>query len=193
MIEEVKFKMNEYCYLAHGGPGSGRYPLGSGNRPYQKFEGSRGRSSGGIGGYIRSRIAKKSEERKQKSVEEENRKREESEKEKKRMAEDKERVLRSGTASEVMKYKGQLTNQELNSAAERIRLENQLSSYSEKEVKTALDSLKKIQSYSNVGSALAKDGIEIWNSFAAIYNTTPNGKDNPLTLVNRGGGGKKKE
>ena len=26
-------------YISHGGPGSGRYPLGSGERPYQKYEG----------------------------------------------------------------------------------------------------------------------------------------------------------
>ena len=26
-------------YISHGGPGSGRYPLGSGERPYHKYEG----------------------------------------------------------------------------------------------------------------------------------------------------------
>lgn len=185
--------MNEYLYLAHGGPGSGRYPLGSGDRPYQKFEGSGRKSSGGISGYIRSRKAKKAETQKQKAAEEEKKRKLEEAREQQRLDADKERVLRSGTAQEVLKYQGRLTNQELNAAAERIRLENQLSSYSEKEIKTALDKMKKVQAYTNVGSALAKDGIELWNSFVAVYNATPRGQKDPLTIVSKGGGGSDKK
>lgn len=188
---EVNFKMNNIYYLVHGGPGSGRYPLGSGARPYQKFETSRKRS-GGISGYIKARKAKKAEESLQKAKVEAQRKKEAAEAEAKRLEEDKERVLRSGTASEVLKYQGKLTNKELTDAETRIRLENNLKSYSEKEIKSGLDKLKTIQSYSNVGAALAKDGIELWNSFAAIFNATPDGKKNPLPFVSKGDGGKKK-
>lgn len=184
--------MNNIYYLSHGGPGSGRYPLGSGSRPYQKFEGSR-RKSGGIVGYIKSRKTKKAEDRLQKAKVEAEKKKISKEEEEKRLERDKERVLRSGTASEVMRYQGKLTNRELSDAAERLRLENQLKSFSEKEVKTALDKLKTIQSYSNVGSALAKDGISLWNSFVSIYNSTPEGRKKPLTLISGGGGGEKKK
>lgn len=180
--------MNDF-YLIHGGPGSGRYPLGSGERPYQKLEGSRRKSSGGISGYIKSRKAKKEEERVQKAKEEARKKQLDREENDRKLEADKERVLRSGTASEVMRYQGRLTNKELNDAADRIRLENQLNGYSEKEVKSALDKLKTIQSYTNVSSALAKDGIDIWNSFVAIYNVTANGKNKPLTLIGKGSGG----
>lgn len=184
--------MNNIYYLAHGGPGSGRYPLGSGERPYQKFEGSR-RKSGGISGYIKSRKAKKAEEQAQKQRNEELKKRLEEEQRKRQHDADKERVLREGTATEVMKYQGELTNKELAEVADRLRLERQISGYGADETKKALDKLKTLQSYTNVGSALAKDGIEIWNSFASIYNATSEGKKNPLSLIKKGeGDGKKK-
>lgn len=187
--------MNEYFYLAHGGPGSGRYPLGSGDRPYQKYEDSRRRSSGGIGGYIRSRRAKKAERQMQKAEEQERERKLAEAREKQKLDAEKENVLRSGTAQDLMKYQGRLTNQELNMAAERLRLERQISSYSSDEIKTNLDKLKKIQAYTNVGAALAKDGASIWNSFVSVYNTTSSGKKDPLPKVkeDKGDEGKKKK
>lgn len=183
--------MNEQYYLIHGGPGSGRYPLGSGDRPYQKFEGSR-RKSGGISGYIRSRKERKAESKHAKAMADAQKRAAEEVERRRQLEVEKERVLRGGTASEVMRYRGQLTNKELSDVADRLRLENQIGGYSQKEIKTGLDHLKKIQAFSNVGSALAKDGIEIYNSLAAIYNATPDGQKKPLTLVNKGGGDKKK-
>lgn len=187
--------MNEYFYLAHGGPGSGRYPLGSGDRPYQKYEDSRKRSSGGIGGYIKARKARKAETQRLKAEEQERERKLEEAREKQKLDAEKEKVLRSGTAQDLMKYQGRLTNQELNMAAERLRLERQISSYSSDEIKTNLDKLKKIQSYTNVGAALAKDGANIWNSFVSIYNTTPYGKKEPLSKVkeDKSDEGKKKK
>lgn len=182
--------MNEFYYLAHGGPGSGRYPLGSGARPYQKFEGKKQRK--GISGYIQSRRSKKIEEQRQKQMQELQRQKKEKEETAKRLAADKARVLREGSPEEVMRYKGQLTNNEWKEAADRLRLERQISEYAEQDIKTALDKMKKIQSYTNVGSALAKDGIDLYNSFAAAYNATSKGQKNPLTIINRGGGDKKK-
>lgn len=174
--------MNDLYYLSHGGPGSGRYPWGSGDRPYQRLEGSRQRSKG-ILGYIKSRRAKKMEAQLEKAKEEAKARKLKDEENQRKLEADKERVLRSGTASEILRYQGQLTNKELSDAENRIRLENSLKSYSEKEIKTGLDTLKKIQSYSNVSSALAKDGISLWNSFASIYNVTPTGKKEPLPMI----------
>lgn len=186
---EVKFKMSNVYYLSHGGPGSGRYPLGSGDRPYQKFEKSKGRK-GGISGYIQSRKAKKAEEQQQKVRNEELRKRLEEDQEKRRMAADKERVLREGTATEVMKYQGQLTNQELQNAFTRLNLESQLRNLSEKEMKSAVDKIDGIMKTVKTGTEWAKIGTDTYNTIAAIYNATPDGQKKPLTLV--GGGGKKK-
>lgn len=179
---EVKFKMNNIYYLSHGGPGSGRYPLGSGERPYQKYEGSGGRS-GGISGYIRSRRAKKAEAKEQKERNEELRKRMEEEQKKRQHDADRERVLREGTATEVMKYQGELTNQELQNAFTRLNLESQLRGLSQKEMKTAMDKVDGIMKTIKTGTEWAKIGTDTYNTFAAIYNATPEGQRKPLTLV----------
>lgn len=184
--------MNNIYYLAHGGPGSGRYPLGSGERPYQKFEGSRRKSSGGISGYIKSRKAKKAEEQAQKQRNEELKKRLEEEQRKRRQHDaDKDRVLREGTATEVMKYQGELTNQELQNAFTRLNLESQLRNLSQKEMQSAMDKIDSIMKTVKTGTEWAKIGTDTYNTIAAIYNATPEGQKKPLTLVG-GGGGKKK-
>lgn len=183
--------MNNIYYLAHGGPGSGRYPLGSGERPYQKFEGSRRKSSGGISGYIKSRKAKKAEEQAQKQRNEELKKRLEEEQRKRQHDTDKERVLREGTATEVMKYQGELTNQELQNAFTRLNLESQLRNLSQKEMQSAMDKIDSIMKTVKTGTEWAKIGTDTYNTIAAIYNATPEGQKKPLTLVG-GGGGKKK-
>lgn len=189
---EVNFKMNEFYYLAHGGPGSGRYPLGSGDRPYQKYEGSRGGSSG-ISGYIRSVKAKK-EEKKMAKATKEAQKKEAEEAERKRILEaDKERVLRSGKASEVMRYQGLLTNQELQNAFTRLNLESQIGRLSQAEVKSSMDKIDNIMKTVKTGTEWAKIGTDTYNTIAAIYNATPEGQKKPLTLVNKGGGGDKKK
>lgn len=188
---EVNFKMNECFYLAHGGPGSGRYPLGSGERPYQKFEGSR-RKSGGISGYIRSRKAKKTEEKQQRQRNEDLRRKMEEEQKKRQHDSDKERVLREGTATEVMKYQGELTNQELQNAFTRLNLESQLRNLSQKEMRSAMDKVDDIMKTVRTGTEWAKIGTDTYNTFAAIYNATPEGQKKPLTLVGKGESGKKK-
>lgn len=182
--------MNNVYYLAHGGPGSGRYPLGSGDRPYQKFEGSR-KKSGGISGYIKAKKAKKAEEQQQKQRNEELQKRMEEEQKKRYHDADKERVLREGSATEVMKYQGELTNQELQNAFTRLNLEAQLRNLSQNEMKSAMGKVDNIMKTIKIGTEWAKIGTDTYNTFAAIYNATPEGQSKPLTLVGKGDGGKK--
>lgn len=183
--------MNEQYYLIHGGPGSGRYPLGSGDRPYQKFEGSR-RKSGGISGYIRSRKERKAESKHAKAMADAQKRVAEEVKRRQQLDADKERVLKSGSASEVMRYQGQLTNQELQSVVTRLNLENSLKSMSQKEIKSAIDKFDGIMKVVKTGNDWAKIGTDTYNTLAAIYNATPDGQKKPLTLVNKGGGDKKK-
>ena len=71
--------------------GSGRYPLGSGDRPNQRW----------VAFGSKSRAGEKSEA-------------------------DKQRAIKSGTARDVLRYKGELTNKELQDAVNRLRLEKQL-------------------------------------------------------------------
>lgn len=183
--------MNDFYFLAHGGPGSGRYPLGSGDRPYQKFEGT-GKKPSGISGYIQSRKAKKAEEKEQRARNEELRRRMEEEQKKRQHDADKERVLREGSATEVMKYQGELTNQELQNAFTRLNLETQLRGLSQKEMKSAMDKVDNIMKTIKTGTEWAKIGTDTYNTIAAIYNATPEGREKPLTLVGKGDGGKKK-
>lgn len=184
--------MNENFYLAHGGPGSGRYPLGSGERPYQKYEGT-GRSNKGISGYIRSRREKKAEEKAQKARNEELRKRMEEEYKKKEHDEDKERVLKKGTATEVLKYQGELSNTELQNAVTRLNLESQLRGLSEREMKSAMDKVDNIMKTVKTGTEWVKIATDTYNTIAQIYNATPEGQKKPLTIVGKGGGGDKKK
>ena len=101
--------------------------------------------------------------------------------------ENKERILQRGTASEVLAYKGELTNDELQKVTTRLRLEDQLSSMSAKEVRRTMDKMdsimKDIQTITNWG----KIATDTYNTFARAYNATEEGKKKPLTLV---GGGK---
>ena len=105
---------------------------------------------------------------------------------------DKERVLREGSATEVLKYQGELTNQELQNAVNRLTLESNLRSLSQKETKSAIDKVDEIMKTIKTGTEWAKIGTDTYNTFATIYNATPEGQSKPLTLVGRGDGGKKK-
>ena len=182
---------NTYYYLSHGGQGSGRYPWGSGDRPYQRLEKSRGRSS--ISEYIRSRKQKKAEQKQIQTAEEE-RKMKMLQAERDRLhKENRDKVLRSGSAIEVMKYQGELTNKELQDAYNRIDLERKLSSFAQSDVKTGMEKIDKamsnLKTINNWGSTLT----DSYNLMASIYNATPEGKKDPWNLVKKeGGGGKKK-
>lgn len=81
--------------------------------------------------------------KKQKRIEEEKRLIEEELREEER---EKERVLREGTATEILKYKGDLTTKQLQDAAERIKWTNTLKDYSKKDITTYLD---KVEKYAN--------------------------------------------
>lgn len=187
--------MNNIYYLSHGGPGSGRYPLGSGDRPYQKFEGSR-RSGGGISGYIKARRAKKAEEQQKKRQAEESRRRSELERQREEHAANREKVIRGGSASEVMKYQGELSNNELESILKRLDYEKQLKDLSQEEKQSYINRMNKLTSTIKAGTDLSKAGVGVYNLVAGIYNATEEGQKHPLkqvSLSSGGDGGKKKK
>lgn len=182
--------MNELYYISHGGPGSGRYPLGSGDRPYQKFE--KGRSGGGIAGYIRSRKAKKLESDLEKRNKAEAEKRAKEQEKLRQLNEDRERLLRSGKASDVLKYQGMWTNAELGTVVSRLNYEKSLKEYSQSEIQSNMAKIDKIMNNLKTVNNWASIGTDTYNMMASIYNATPQGKDKPLTMVqkpNQGGGG----
>ncbi len=165
--------------IAHTGvkERSGRYKWGSGDRPYQRLE------------KRKSVFQKISEEREFK------RKRKESaakkaEAERLRLMEaNKERVLKSGSATEVLKYAeaGMLTNKQLQTVANRIDTTQKIKSYAEKEVQTNMQKMDKIMKNVKTATEWTKIATESYNVLAQIYNSTPQGKKDPWILIEKGG------
>lgn len=162
---------------------SGRYPWGSGGRPYQRLEGTRGR---GLIGRLQEKKRRKQEaamsaaaEKAIEAIRNE--------------AEEKERILREGSATDVMALRGKITNQELQQAVNRLNLESQLKSLSDKEFKSNMDKIDDIMKGIKTGTEWGKIGIETYNTIANIYNATDEGQKKPMRLVGGGGGKKKKK
>ncbi len=88
-----------------------------------------------------------------------------------------------------MRYQGELTNEELGKVTTRLNLERQLRSMSAQEAKSAIDSVDNIMKTVKTGTEWAKIGIDTYNTFASVYNSTPDGKKKPLTVIGKGGGG----
>lgn len=84
-----------------------------------------------------------------------------------------EKVMKSGKASEVLKYKDEMTNQELQYQIDRLQKIDTLKSLSAKEVKTGFDkmdsTMKKIGKITNYAETLTKAynaGAKVANAFA---------------------------
>lgn len=83
----------------------------------------------------------------------------------------KQKALATGNATEVLKYKGSLTNKELQDAFNRINLEKSLTTIAATETKSAWD---KVDSLVNKAAKLknyADKGIEIYNLIAKVNNS----------------------
>lgn len=155
---------------------SGRYPWGSGKRPFQ--------SGGGLRKTKKKQFAvdKKAEAlQKARETRERNRAHET----------EKQQALREGTAADVLKFKSELSTREMQEALDRIRVTSQLNSYAESDMKKFMnkveDATKNVQTVTNV----IKTGSELYNAVAKLYNATEEGKQKPLTLI--GGGGEQKK
>lgn len=127
----------------------------------------------GDGSYVGKKIKSASNkiksynEKRKKKKEEVTRNREE--KARKAAEDEKNRVLTSGSASEVMRYKGKISNQELQSAVTRLNLEKQLSSLSSKETKSFMDKVdQKVKTVETIGK-WADIGLKSYESINKVY------------------------
>lgn len=101
----------------------------------------------------------------------------------KKLEEDKPRVLKSGTAKEVARYKGRLTEQELRSVTNRFDLEAKLNSYVASETKTTMKKIDKLVNDMKKVTGWTNEGIKTYNTFVKLYNSTEAGQRNPLNPI----------
>lgn len=166
------------------GRGSGRYAWGSGEQPKQKK---------GLSGYIAKRKQKKAQAEAQAIAQ----KRVEAMNKAKELEENKTKTLMSGSATQVLQYQGQLTNQELSYVVQRLNFEEQLKSKSAAEMSSKMDQLNKtlgkLADTTTKSANFVKAGTDLYNGIAKIYNSTEEGKKKPLTIVDTSNQQKKQQ
>ena len=110
---------------------------------------------------------------------------------KKTREEEKQKAIASGSATDVLKFKGELTQQEMQYVSSRIRWEQEMSSLSSKELnagkKTADDffnGLEKATGYVNTGLRAYNTAANIYNAFSGKGKLLPK-VDTNITNGNR--------
>lgn len=111
------------------------------------------RAGDSIKKFRQERAAKKAETAKAKAAKaaEDKKKRDE------KLMADKERILREGSAGEVLSLKGKITNQELRTAVERINLEQQLAGIQAKQISEGKKAMQSIVGFVKTGAEIAEN------------------------------------
>ena len=107
---------------------------------------------------------------------------------KKEFEEEKKKALETGSAADVLKYRGKLSNQELQNAFNRINLEQQLSSMAQKDVKSGWDKMDSLMNKVGKVTDYSNKAISMYNVIAKVNNSF---SDNKMRLIDGGGGEKK--
>lgn len=100
-------------------------------------------------------------------------------------------ALQKGSAADVLKYKGDLTNKELSDAYSRLNNERLIYEISQKDVKDVKgfwDKISKVRDRVDNVKNFANSGIDAWNTFVKIHNSFSS-EDNKLMTI--GGDNKK--
>ena len=88
----------------------------------------------------------------------------------------KEKMIMGASASEIMKHRGEWTNDELRKIADRLDLEIRISSKIPRK-KTYYDKLEQFNKYTKLVSSFSKDASNIWTNILSIYNKEKNNKE----------------
>ena len=91
----------------------------------------------------------------------------------------KKKAVESGSARDVMKFKGKLTIPELQAAKNRLDLERQLTDLSSREKKSVVDRIAKAMDEVGTLRNATEKGIDAYNTFSKIYNSFTKGKKLP--------------
>lgn len=82
----------------------------------------------------------------------------------------KQKALKSGSAKDVLKFKGDLTQQEMQSAISRIRWEQDMQNLSGKEISQGQAKADKLFNKVEKATKYADTSIKAWNTVANVYN-----------------------
>jgi len=82
----------------------------------------------------------------------------------------KQQAIKSGSAKDVLQFKGDLTKQEMQTAIERIRWERDMESLSPKEVDAGKAKADRFFSKMDDVTGYAVTASKAWNTFANVYN-----------------------
>lgn len=105
--------------------------------------------------------------------------------------EKKQQILKSGKASDVQKYKGQMTNQELSDALNRIRWEKELDRMSSAEVKSNFDKVDEVMDKVGKVRNWANTAMDTYDTIATFHNFR--NPDNKWSYIKKGNEKKKKK
>ena len=83
----------------------------------------------------------------------------------------KQKALKSGKAGDILKYKGDLTNNEMQTALTRLSLEKQLGEIQAKEVKRGIDKIEATMNKVEKLNSAVEKGVKAYNTFAKISNS----------------------
>lgn len=82
----------------------------------------------------------------------------------------KQKAINSGSAEEVLKFKGHLSNQELKTVSDRLRLESEIAARQEPHVSTGKKFIDKTLSTMETTNQALDKGVKLWNNGAKIAN-----------------------
>lgn len=190
MNDYIAYLQLEREEIIHGGPGSGRYPLGSGERPNQH----RGRKKAKIpkAGILTTFKMKREQQKENKRNEE---KREAAKEEVKRREVQNLEIKKAMSTGDVVlasKLIPYMTNEQINAVIKRAELQKRIDSLKQDELNKAFKTLDSVTKNMNIAADFVTVSTRIYNQAASIYNATPSGKDSPLAIVGNSSGGKKK-
>lgn len=110
---------------------------------------------------------------------------------KKQHEEARQKALKSGDIDEVLKFKGEYTNQELNDVIARLNYEQRLSNIKESQTTTGLDKFNNLMDNVDRINRGVEKGVGLYDTVAKINNAF--NKDHKLPVVNLKGNDKKKD
>lgn len=151
--------MNYYDYLQHSGVKGMKW----GVRLYQNKDGSLtplGRIRYGTSKSFKTTVDRQRNLKKAREAKEE----------KKNHEENRQKAIKSGSASDVLKYKGEFTKAEMDSISARLNWEKSMKDLSDREIASGKSKTQKI--FDKIGNATnyAEIGIKAYNTIANIYN-----------------------